>query len=84
MKAKEFLNKSREESSKDYGLCPPPTSAQAGLNVLIEHFLGKDWCVTMSMGAEQVNTAAIFEILEKYPDKKSIKEKFAELKTLLS
>lgn len=60
----------------DYGLCPPPIEAQEGLNILIKHFLGKDWYVTLPISQEQLNTEAIYEILSKHPKKKSLKEMF--------
>jgi hypothetical protein len=63
-----------EKNDKDYGLCPPPINAQEGLNILIEHFLGEDWFVTMPMCQEQVNTAAIYTILNKYQKKESLIE----------
>lgn len=64
----EIVNK---ESDMDYGLCPPPITAERGLDILIDHFLGKDWYVVMSMGKEQVYTEAIYEILEKTQNRKS-------------
>lgn len=64
---KEFLDKQHREHPGDYGICPPPTPAQEAVNILIEHFLGNDWYSTMPMGAKQVNTQAICEILDKYP-----------------
>lgn len=68
--AEKFLDQVYENTDKDYGICPPPTPAQEGLDVLIEHFLGKDWYVVLPLGAEQVNTEAIYEILKKYPNPK--------------
>ena len=64
----EIVNK---ESDMDYGLCPPSITAERGLDILIDHFLGKDWYVVMSMGKEQVYTEAIYEILEKTQNRKS-------------
>lgn len=64
---KEFLDKQHREHPGDYGICPPPTPAQEAVNTLIEHFLGKGWYSTMPMGAEQVNTQAVCEILDEYP-----------------
>lgn len=56
----EFVNK-----SGDYGLCPPPITAEKGLDILIDHFLGKDWYVVMSVSKEQAYTEAIYEILKR-------------------
>jgi len=64
MRPNEFLRLQDSKSDKDYGLCTPPTDAQEGLDILIEHFLGDDWYVTMPMSQTQVNTEAIYEILE--------------------
>jgi hypothetical protein len=70
MKAEEFIEIVSEQSKVDYGLMPPPISAEKGLNVLIEHFLGKDWYTTSPLSQEQVYTEAIYQILEKNPNKK--------------
>lgn len=59
----------------DIGQFPPLIDAQRGLNILIEHFLGDDWYCTLSMHTDQVNTEAIYEILQKYPKKISMIEK---------
>jgi hypothetical protein len=67
--AEEFKQNILEKSDKEYGLCPPPIEAQEGLNVLIEHFLGKDWYTVMPVSQKQVNTEAIYQILQKYPKK---------------
>jgi hypothetical protein len=71
MKAEEFLEIVNGQSNVDYGLCPPPITAEKGLDILIEHFLGKDWYTTLPMGTEQVYTQAIFEILERNQKRKS-------------
>lgn len=78
MQAEEFLKKVEKTVDKDYGICPPPSNAQFCLDVLIEHFLGKDWYVSTPMGREQVNTEAVYQILRKYP-KKSSKSIFYKL-----
>lgn len=65
MKVEQFLKKQHEKDSKDYGLCPVPTDAQEALNLLAKHFLGDDWYVAMPMGAEQVNTEIVCEILQR-------------------
>lgn len=43
MKSEEFKNQLLSGADKDYGLCPPPTTAHEGIRVLITHFLGDDW-----------------------------------------
>jgi len=73
MNSEKFRESILEKSEKDYGLYPPPINAQEGLNILIEHLLGKDWYTTMPLCQKQVNTEAIYEILRKYPEKKSLK-----------
>lgn len=70
MMAEEFLKSVYDNSEKDYGIFPPPTNAQVGLNVLAKHFLGEDWYTTLSINNEQVNTEMIYEILKKYRKKK--------------
>lgn len=88
MIADEFIE-NQIKKSKLYGwsthMSPPPTTAQEGLDILIEHFIGKEWHSTIPMCQEQVNTEAIYNILEKYNKKKLIKngdcinpEKFIE------
>ena len=76
MDCKKFITDLQKESEKDYGLCPPPIEAQKGLNILINHLLGDDWHVVLSMPTEQVNTEAIYQILEHFP-KRSRSSKFA-------
>jgi hypothetical protein len=71
MKPEEFLDIVYKESDRDYGICPPPISADKGLNILIEHFLGKDWYVIDPLGQDQIYTVAIYDILEKYKGKKN-------------
>lgn len=81
MDAKEFKNFMLENSEKDYGLCAPPLDSQKALNILIEHFLGDDWYVVMPISQQQVNTEAVYEILRKFPKKKSIIKFFKRLVT---
>jgi hypothetical protein len=71
MTPQEFGEIVNKESDFDYGLCPPPITAERGLDILIDHFLGKDWYVIMSMSKEQVYTEAIYEILEKTQKRQS-------------
>lgn len=77
MTAEQFIKERQEKAKKegkDYGICLPPTEAQEAVNILIEHFLGKGWYTTLSMNAAQVNTQAVYEILDKYPEKKTFRE----------
>ena len=68
MKPKEFARMVYGIADKDYGMCPPPIEAQTGLDILINHFLGDDWCVSFAIGAKQVNTEAVLEILKRFPN----------------
>ena len=75
-----------DENGKDYyGIFPPPTNAQVGLDILIKHFLGEGWYTTLSMHNEQVNTEAICEILRLYPgeNEKMINKSKRKLKDIL-
>jgi hypothetical protein len=74
MDSEKFKKIILEKSDKDYGLCPSPIDAQYGLNILIKHFLGRNWYTTMPISQKQVNAEAIYEILRKYPEKKSLKD----------
>lgn len=65
MKVKEYIKKVEEDDS--CGIFCPPTDAQTGLNVLINHFLGEDWYTFNPVNQKQVNTEAILEILYRYP-----------------
>lgn len=68
MTGEEFYRKRMNETNwpkKD--LCDPPTDPRMAIHVLIDHFLGEDWCVAMSEGDDQVITVAVAEILNKYP-----------------
>lgn len=37
------------------------------MHLLIDHFLGEDWYVTMPENDDQVITVAVADILDKYP-----------------
>lgn len=75
MKAKDFANELLEKTNwPDDEMCPPPLEAQEGLNTLINHFLGKDWCVTLPIGQKQVNSEAVYQILKLYPERQTFKE----------
>ena len=71
MKAEDFLEGALNKSDKDYGLCPPPTTPDDGMRILIEHFLGPNWYVTMPVSSEQVYTEAIYKILQDNKKSKS-------------
>ena len=71
MTPEKFIEIVRKESPKDYGLCPPPIKAERAMDILIEHFLGENWYVTLPMGVEQVYTEAICQILKENPKRKS-------------
>lgn len=77
MKPEEFLDIVYNESKEDYGLMPPPITAERGLNILIDHFLGKDWYVVDAVGTEQVYTEAIYAILEKTQKRSFFKRLFS-------
>ena len=65
MTPEDFIEDVRKEDNTDYGLCPPPVKADKGMQVLIDHFLGEDWYVTLPLSTEQVYTEAIYAILKK-------------------
>jgi hypothetical protein len=65
MKVKEYIKKVEEDDS--CGIFYPPTDAQTGLDVLINHFLGEDWYDVNPVTQKQVNTKAILEIIYRYP-----------------
>jgi len=72
MNAENFRKQLLDSDKTDYGLCPPPLDAQKGLDILIEHFLGKDWYVAMPLCSEQVNAEAVYSILLKHGEKRSV------------
>lgn len=49
-----------------YGVLPAPISSQVALQVLVEYLLGEDWCVALPASQEQINTAIVDNILQKY------------------
>lgn len=73
MTREKFLSDLLNKSDVDYGICPPPISAKDGLMILINHFLGDDWCTIMSISQEQVYTEAIYAILDEYKGRKIAK-----------
>jgi hypothetical protein len=78
MKPEQFIDNLKKEDDFDYGLCPPPVKADKGLDVLIEHFLGDDWYVTMPISTEQVYTEAIYAILERHQKKTILQRLFGK------
>lgn len=48
-------------------LCDPPTDPRYAIHVLIEQLLGKNWHVVMPEHDDQIITAAVADILDKYP-----------------
>jgi hypothetical protein len=65
--AERFKKMVLENADFDYGIFSPPTKAQEGLTILINHFLGDNWYSVNPVSQEQVNTEAIYEILWSYP-----------------
>lgn len=72
MSPEEFEKIIYDKAEKDYGIFPPPTDPQLGLDILIHHFLGDDWYSVNPIHCTQINTEAIYEILRKYPYPKYI------------
>lgn len=74
----DFLEKEimKEEDKKN--IFAPPLEPQIALNILIEHFLGKDWYTPNPIGVKQVNTEAVYEILGRYPKKNGLRERVVE------
>lgn len=44
----------------------PNLDAQLALNFLKDYLLGEDWCVTIPLSQEQINTEIVNDILLKY------------------
>ena len=64
-----FLNKIKECSKQNYIINPNIfLSDHDFVNIIIEHFLGKNWYVCSSISNVQVNAEAMLEILDKYPN----------------
>lgn len=69
--AEEFYQRRLNDTGWDRGnLCDPPTPDMVAMNELISQLLGPVWYVAMPENHEQVNTAAIYEIIRKYVDNK--------------
>ena len=60
----------------DYGIFCPPTTEKEALEVLTEHFLGKDWYSNNPVSNEQVNTEIVSLILQNTQPKKWYKKLF--------
>lgn len=71
MNCEQFKKELLNSAEKDYGICPPPLEAQKGLDILINHFLGEDWYVTLPLCQEQVNSEAVYEILKRTGKRKN-------------
>lgn len=78
MKPEQFIDNLLEKDDFDYGIAPPPVKADEGLDVLIHHFLGDDWYVTLPLSTEQVYTEAIYTILEKHQKKTLFRRLFGK------
>lgn len=73
----DFLQKEIMAEEDKKNIFAPPLEPQIALNILIEHFLGKDWYTPNPIGAKQVNTEAVYEILSRYPKKRNLIERLA-------
>ena len=62
----EWLN---DEWCKDEDICPPPLDAQRAIDFLKDYLLGENWCSTMPMSTEQINTEIVYKILCRYSKK---------------
>lgn len=69
-----LMKKKIEMNDEDNIFCPP-TSDYEGLNILIRHFLGDRWYSYNPISHEQINSEAIYEILQKYPNGEQKKER---------
>lgn len=71
----DFLEKEIMTEEDKKNIFSPPLEPQIALNILIEHFLGKDWYTPNPIGAKQVNTEAVYEILGRYSKKRNLIER---------
>ncbi len=76
---KRFTLVDDSDSNTNYGLLPAPLPAQEGLNMLKEHFLGKEWYAVMSMPQVQVNAEVVHTIMHLNPKKKTFVDKVKQL-----
>ena len=65
-------------------IMPHPTSDSEFRQEIIKYFLGDDWCVTDSMGQQQVNTCALFSIKSHYQGIQSKSRAIRALKAFAS
>ena len=63
----DFLEKEIMTEEDKENIFMPPLEPQVALNILRDHFLGKDWYTVNPVGVKQVNTEIVYSILEKYP-----------------
>ena len=69
MTPKEFSDMVNASADMDYGICPPPITAEKAMSVLMDHFLGKDWYTVLPLNQEQVYTEAVYTILTQSQNK---------------
>lgn len=74
----DFLEKEIMTEEDKKNIFAPPLEPQIALNILIEHFLGKDWYTPNPIGVKQVNTEAVCEILGRYPKKRNLIERLVD------
>ena len=74
----DFLEKEIMTEEDKKNIFSPPFEPQIALNILIEHFLGKDWYTPNPIGVKQVNTEAVHEILGRYPKKRNLMERLVK------
>lgn len=74
----DFLEKEIMTEEDKKNIFAPPLEPQIALNILTEHFLGKDWYTPNPIGVKQVNTEAVYEILRRYPKKRNLIERLVE------
>lgn len=71
----DFLEKEIMTEEDKKNIFAPPLEPQIALNILIEHFLGKDWYTPNPIVVKQLNTEAVHEILGRYPKKRGFIER---------
>lgn len=82
MTTKEFTDFLEKEimTEKDKGnIFAPPLEPQIALDILQKHFLGEDWYSVNPINTKQINTEVVYEILSRYPKKKSIWERIVAI-----
>lgn len=58
-----------EDNWDENNMFPPCLEPQVAVNFLIDYLLGEDWYVVDPLGTQQVNVAAVHDILCKYSRK---------------